>query len=57
MMAKILPAKYRYPIFFAGVMLMSVAGFVHEVVGRVPAITATLVALGFVLFTASFAIP
>ncbi len=56
-MADILPTKYRYPMFFLGIAIMSVSGFVQRYAKTGPGFTVVCVAAGFILFVASVAIP
>lgn len=56
-MVKILPAKYRYPVFFVGIFMMSIAGFVQKYARTGLEVTVALVAVGFVLFLTSIALP
>jgi hypothetical protein len=56
-MVKILPAKYRYPMFFIGIMILSIAGFANRYAGLGLNPTAVVAAIGFALFVASIALP
>ncbi|MDE1870894.1 MAG: hypothetical protein KGI06_01500 [Candidatus Micrarchaeota archaeon] len=56
-MAKIIPTKYRYPMFFAGITIMAAAGFADRYAHLGLGLTATCAAAGFLLFVASIALP
>lgn len=54
---KILPSKYRYHLFFIGVMSMCAAGFFQKYLKMGEPLVITLVGAGFLLFVASIALP
>lgn len=56
-MGRFIPSKYRYPMFFVGIAIMSIAGFVQRYAKTKPEFTVISVAVGFVLFVASVAVP
>lgn len=56
-MARTLPSRYRYHLFFIGILLMSASGFIQRYAGTGLAFTAACVVLGFLLFVASIALP
>ena len=54
---RILPTRYRYPIFFVGLVMMALSGFIQKYAGTGLGLTIALVSVGFVLFVASLALP
>ncbi len=52
-MLKILPGRFRYPLFFLGILLMEIAGILYKAVDLGEARTAGIVVAGFLLFAAS----
>jgi hypothetical protein len=55
-MLKILPSRYRYPLFFLGIFLIEIAGVLYKVIdlGMTPVIG--MVIVGFILFASSILI-
>lgn len=56
-MVRIIPSRFRYPMFFVGIAMMSLAGFMEKYVKVGREFTIIIVALGFAIFVASVAIP
>ena len=54
---RILPTRYRYPLFFIGILMMSSAGFIYRYARIGTGATAAMVAAGFLLFVLSLALP
>ena len=52
-----MPVKYRFPLFFLGIALMSVSGFLQKYARTGLAFTVTCVVIGFLLFVISIALP
>jgi hypothetical protein len=52
-MLKILPARYRYPLFFFGILLMELAGLLYKFIDLSKPGTEGLVIVGFVMFASS----
>lgn len=52
-----LESRYRYPIFFVGLLLMEAAGFLFRYAGLGLRGTEALVVMGFVLFLLSLIMP
>ena len=52
-MKRVLPARFRYPLFFAAIMLMFLAGVAERYLGFGKGIAESGAALGFVLFVIS----
>jgi hypothetical protein len=52
-MLKILPSRYRYPLFFLGILLMEIAGVLYRVIDLGKTSTVGMVLAGFILFAAS----
>ncbi|MEM0149351.1 MAG: hypothetical protein QXW10_00440 [Candidatus Micrarchaeaceae archaeon] len=55
-MKRVLPTRFRYPLFFTAVMLMFLAGVAERYFGLGKGIAEASVALGFVLFVISIAL-
>lgn len=55
-MKRIIPSRFRYPIFFAAVMIMFLAGIANRYMGLGRGLTEASVAVGFVLFVISIAL-
>ena len=56
MVKRILPTRFRYPLFFAAVMIMFVAGLAEKYLNLGIGLTEVSVALGFVLLVVSIAV-
>ncbi len=56
-MRKILPSRYRYPMFFLGFVIISAAGLLSKYAGLKLEPTAILVAIGFLIFLFSIVLP
>ncbi|MEM0154437.1 MAG: hypothetical protein QW814_01220 [Methanothrix sp.] len=56
-MKKILPSKYRYPIFFLAFMVIGAAGLLSKYAGLKLEYTALIVAIGFLMFLFSIVLP
>lgn len=54
---KILPTKYRYLLFFLGIVIMSISGFIQKYAKTGLEFTIACVAIGFILFMASIVLP
>jgi len=54
---KILPSKYRYPLFFFAFMVIGAAGLLSRYAALSLTYTATLVSIGFLMFLASILLP
>jgi hypothetical protein len=52
-MLKILPSRYRYPLFFLGILLMELAGLLYKFIDLSKPGMEGLVIAGFVLFASS----
>ncbi len=52
-MMKILPSRYRYPLFFLGIFIMEIAGVLYKFIdlGKMDAVG--IVVVGFLLFAFS----
>ncbi len=56
-MSNLLQTKYRYHVFFVGVFLMTISGFLYKYSILSADLAAASVVLGFLIFVASIAIP
>ncbi|MDE1822699.1 MAG: hypothetical protein KGI00_03560 [Candidatus Micrarchaeota archaeon] len=56
-MAKILPARLRYPLFFSGLLMMEISGFLLKYAHLSAGYSEITVTLGFLLFVASVLVP
>jgi uncharacterized membrane protein YjjP (DUF1212 family) len=56
-MRKILPSRYRYPIFFLAFMVIGAAGLLSKYAGLKLEYTSILVAIGFLMFLFSIILP
>ncbi|MGC8537983.1 MAG: hypothetical protein ACP5MZ_03315 [Candidatus Micrarchaeia archaeon] len=56
MAKRIIPARFRYPMFFAAVMIMFLAGVAEKYLGVGLGLTEAAVALGFIMFVASIVV-
>ena len=54
---KIIQTRYRYPLFFIGLLMMSIAGFLYRYLRISVGATAIIVGIGFVIFVLSIALP
>ncbi len=54
---KVIQARYRYPLFFIGMLMMSIAGFLYRYLKISVGATAAVVGIGFVIFVLSIALP
>ncbi len=52
-MKRLIPTKYRYPVFFLGLLLLSSSGFVYRYVAPPVQFVEAMALLGFALFVAS----
>lgn len=52
-MLKILASRYRYPLFFLGILIMEVAGLLYKLVNLGTGGTEGLVIVGFITFAFS----
>lgn len=52
-MLKILPSRYRYPLFFLGILIMEIAGVLYKLVHLSNAGAEALVIPGFLIFAFS----
>ncbi|MGC8561657.1 MAG: hypothetical protein ACP5UZ_00180 [Thermoplasmata archaeon] len=52
-MLKILPSRYRYPLFFLGILLMEIAGVLYKVTDLGEGGTEVLIIVGFLTFAFS----
>ncbi len=52
-MMKILPSRFRYPLFFLGIIIMEIAGVLYKVIdlGKIDAVG--MVVIGFLFFAFS----
>lgn len=56
-MKKILPSRYRYPIFFAAFIVIGAAGLLDRYAKLGLEYTAIIVAIGFLMFLFSIVLP
>lgn len=54
---KMMRPEYRYPLFFAGAMVMSLAGFAQRYLRIGEGATVAAVALGFIALVLSIVLP
>jgi|GEM_PF-1651528 hypothetical protein len=52
-MLKILPSRYRYPLFFVGILLMEIAGVLFKLVSLSEEGIEAIVIIGFLVFAFS----
>jgi hypothetical protein len=52
-MLKILPSRYRYPLFFLGILLMEMAGVLYKAINLGTPGTEGLIIAGFLIFAFS----
>ncbi len=52
-MMKILPSRYRYPLFFFGILLMEMAGVLYKLTDLGKTGTEGIVIVGFIIFASS----
>ncbi|MCW6159018.1 MAG: hypothetical protein LVQ63_06030 [Thermoplasmatales archaeon] len=52
-MLKILPSRYRYPLFFLGIFIIEIAGVLFKVTDITKTGIVGMVAAGFVIFAFS----
>lgn len=52
-MLKVLPSRYRYPLFFFGILLVELAGLLYKFVDLGKTGTEGMVIAGFILFAFS----
>ena len=52
-MKRLMPSKYRYPLFFLGIMIIDVSGFLYKYLHATLLQTEISVVIGFFLFLAS----
>ncbi len=52
-MRGLMPSKYRYPLFFLGIMLIDASGFLYKYLHTTLLQTEILVAIGFFMFLIS----
>ncbi len=50
MMKKLIPSKYRYPMFFTGVMVIVISGLLNKYLHMAEGYTEIGAAIGFLLF-------
>lgn len=55
-MKRIIPARFRYPLFFAAIMIMFAAGAANRYAGLGKGLAEAGVAMGFILFVVSIAL-
>ncbi|MDA8055814.1 MAG: hypothetical protein M0Z77_09260 [Thermoplasmatales archaeon] len=52
-MSKILPSRFRYPLFFLGILLMETAGVLYKLIDLGKTSAETMVIIGFLVFAFS----
>ncbi len=56
-MVKILKSRWRYPLFFLGILIIEIGGFYYKFVSQNVTNTAYLAAVGFIIFLISIFLP
>jgi hypothetical protein len=55
-MRRYIPARYRYPLFFIGLMMIITTGIIYKFIRIQMTMVEVSVVIGFLIFAASFAL-